>query len=191
MVNPPPTGTNGSVGTGKLGYKFSKNSWHAKLNKFIYGKWYLEGVDCLCPYFWGTILAGILLPLWLIGRGIGWIIDRVPSTNIKRPRLNISDRTKHIIGKVLGYSALFGFVTFITVAFGLFIIEFGIIHVLFWLGVGAGVIGASIGLAYVVIKIKERYEDWRYNHPKEKKPNLFIEMVKAKKNKHCPLVQWD
>ena len=108
-----------------------------------------------------------------------------------RPHIYVSHNQKHIIGYTLGYTFLFMFVSAITIGIGQLIIKYGIIHILFWFGVAVGAVGAFVGLAYLVYLIKERYDEWRLGHPKKKKPNLLVEMFYAKKNKHCPLVQWE
>ena len=170
--------------------KLGKNSWHARVNKFIFGEDYLESVDCLCPYFWGTILAIVAIPLWLIGHGISRIIDAVENTGFTFPQLHVNRTVKRIIVATLGYTSLFSFVGIIAYMIGLAIIKYGIIHVLVWLGIAVGVVGLFVGTVFVISNIKERYDEWRLGHPKEKKQNLLVAMFYAKKNKHCPLVSW-
>ena len=173
--------------------KLNRNSWHAKLNGFIYGWSYVYNVDCLCPYFWGTILAGFLLPFWLLGHGIVKIADAMPETNIHFPTM--SQNTKDKVGKGLGYGFICFMLTAITIYILDSIVEFGLIHVLYWFGVIAGIAGGIIGLIVLSVFLKVRYDDWRYEHPKKSKPkkknpNLLVEFIKAKKDKHCPLVEW-
>ena len=191
--------------------KLGKNSWHAKVNKFIYGSYYLEDVDCLCPYFWGTIIAMFAVPIWLTGYGIAKIIDTIEDQGWslpkrrhifvsknqgwslpKRRHIFVSKNQKDIIGKIIGYSFLFIIASMITIAIGLAIIEYGLAHVLFWTGVVLGVVGAFIGIVFLAVYLKERYDEWHDSNTiaTQKKPNLLVEMFKAKKNKHCPLVSW-
>ena len=42
----------------------------------------------------------------------------------------------------------------------------GLIHVLFWIGVIGGSAGGVIGLLFLVIVIRDKYDDWRNDHPK-------------------------
>jgi len=170
--------------------KISKNSWHARLNEYIYGVYYIRNVDCLCPYFWGTILAMFALPLWLIGRGIGYIIDHTPD-NWHAPKINMSYDTKERLGNIMAYGFLIFMVSIMIIGLAMAIVEYGVIHVLFWVGVAVGFIGGIIGFIFLMSLVKGRYDDWRHDHPKEHKPNLFMEFVKAKKNKHCPMIEWD
>jgi len=172
-------------------YTWSPKSWHAKLNRYIYGKNYLDGVDCLCPYFWGTILAGILLPFFMIGKGIAFVIDHIPAVNIDLPTIDMSYKTRNRIGSVVLYGLLGILVSVLIFGLYLAIIKLGLIVVLIVIGSVAGVIAGIIGLIFLGYWIRDKYEDWRYDHPKEDKPNLLIEFIKAKKNKHCPLVKWE
>ncbi len=171
--------------------KLNRNSWHAKINSFVYGWMYLDTVDCLCPYFWGTLLAILLSPLWVLGKGIGRVIDAIPDTNYQLP--SMSNKTKNKIGLGIAYTLFVLAMMGATFAILYSVYMYGIIHVLFWIGVIAGITAGLVGLLYLAVLIKERYDDWRWDHPKEervKKPNLFMEFVRAKKNKHCPLVEW-
>ena len=171
--------------------KLSKNSWHARLNTYIFGEYYTRSVDCLCPYFWGTILAILCLPLWLIGHGIGYIIENFPETGWHAPKLNMSYDTKQKIGNIVGYGFLVFIAVIAIIGLTMAIIEYGIIHVVFWIGIGIGFICGFIVFASAMFWIKEKYDDWRSDHPKEHKPNLLVEFIKAKKNKHCPLITWE
>ena len=170
--------------------RLSNNSWHAKLNTFVYGYRYLDSVDCLCPYFWGTLLAILCVPVWLIGHGIARLLDVIDESGISLPRLNISYDTQRKIGLGVAYGLLFGAVVGITFGILNAITEYGLINVLILIGLIALAVVGLIGLALLLINLAERYNDWRYDHPREKKPNLLMEFVKAKKNKHCPLVEW-
>ncbi len=168
--------------------KLNKNSWHARANEYVYGWSYLDNVDCLCPYFWGTLLAIFLTPLWALGHGIVRVIDALPETNVNLP--SISQRTKNRIGTTFAYGFFGLMITLLTIAFGLAVIKYGLLNVLIVIGAIALVVSGVIGLFFLIMVIKEKYDDWRWDHPKEKKPNLFMEFVRAKKNKHCPLVEW-
>ena len=166
--------------------KLNRNSWHAKINTFVYGWMYLDTVDCLCPYFWGTLLAILLTPLWIIGKGVGRLIDAIPATNYTLP--SVSDKTKNRVGLGIAYSLFTLAIMGLTFAILYTAFMYGIIFVLMWVGIIALMAGALLGLIFLIILIKERYDDWRGDHPK--KPNLLMEFIRAKKNKHCPLVEW-
>lgn len=179
----------GSIGTGKAGYRFSKKSWHAKLNKMIIGESYLNNVDCLCPYFWGTLACIGIFPLFLMYKGIEKGLQALPKTNIKMP--NISRCTKDKLQMIVAYSALILAVTSVSALVTSKIIELGVWEVLLWTGLIAGIIVILGGCIVGAVKLAEHIERWYNNKPKkEKKPNLLLEMIKAKKNKHCPLLRW-
>ena len=171
-------------------HTFSKNSWHARLNRYIYGWSYVENVDCLCPYFWGTILAILALPLWLLCKGVGCVIDYIEDKGWRIPRPNISRNTKNKINNIIGYGFLGLLCTIFVVGIGFAIINYGIWEVLKWAGILLGVIGACFGVALFGICIYQRYQDWRDEHPRSRRPNIVIQYIKAKKDKHCPRVIW-
>ena len=50
--------------------KIGKYSWHAKLNEYVWGDWYVRHATNLCPYFWGTVLACLVVPLVAMFKGI-------------------------------------------------------------------------------------------------------------------------
>lgn len=171
--------------------KLNRNSWHAKLNIFVYGWSYLDSVDCLCPYFWGTLLAIFLSPWWALGKGLARTIDAIPETNYQLP--SMSDETKDKVGLGIAYSVFTLAIMGITFSILHNIAVHGLIHVLWVIGVIALVTGVVVGFIIGCAFAKWKYDDWRSEHPKEekeKRENLLMEFIKAKKNKHCPLVEW-
>ncbi len=162
--------------------KLKRNSWHGKLNSFTWGKGYLEDVDCLCPYFWGTVAAILGFPLTLLAKGIIYLIEHIPSTNWSAP--TISENTRHKIAVVTAYSGLALGVYILTYIIVSSIVTFGLLQTLIWIGIVTGIVALVVVFSVGVVKIIESLER------REKRPNLLIEMFKAKKNKHCPLVSW-
>lgn len=160
--------------------KLSKNSWHARINTYVFGSFYIDGVDCLCPYFWKTIVALLVSPLV-------FAINRVEDLGIEVPSMSTDMQNR--VGRIVMW-----------VAFGAIIIGSFIFAILDWEKFIIGVIiigvvtGSVTGFMYGGIWIKNKWEDWRYDHPKEKRerrPNLMVEFIRAKKNKHCPLITWE
>lgn len=47
-------------------YTFSKNAWHVKLFKWIYGTDPTQTFNTMCPYFWSMVVTLLLLPLILV-----------------------------------------------------------------------------------------------------------------------------
>jgi cytochrome c biogenesis protein CcdA len=148
----------------------------------VFGRFYIKNVDCLCPYFWGTILALIALPIVLIGKGI----DKIPHVNFP----HVNDERRRQLGSIGAYVFIGLLSFFVSAIITLMLIKYGLITVLFWVGVIGGVFGSLIGLVFLGAFLKQEYDDWRNEHPKQDRPNLLLEFIKAKKNKHCPLVNW-
>ena len=162
--------------------KLKRNSWHGKLNQFTWGKGYLEDVDCLCPYFWGTVAAIVGFPITLLAKGLIYTIEHIPSTEWTTP--SISEESKDKVLKFTGFSMLWLAVFGISYGITHSIVYWGLLHTLVWIGIfvgiGAGILGLTIAISKLIDIINKR----------EKRPNLLVEMFKAKKNKHCPLVSW-
>lgn len=169
---------------------FNPNDWHAKFNDFVYGWGYSESHNNLCTYFWKTILAFFFIPFVIVGKGIAYAASKV---HVDVP--DMSDKIPHVSGKTQKYIGQGVLVLFIAwIGFMCFFIgnEVGFDKLAIAILAIAGVVGGLIGLIYLVICIQERYEEWRYNHPKkERKPNMLISMIKAWKNKNCPMVTWE
>lgn len=177
--------------------KIGKNAWHAKLNDYVYGNNYSYYSTNLCPYFWGTILAIISLPLVICGKGMNSAIDNtdvhMPSVDLPSVDLpSISDETLTNIGKgllivVLGVASVI-----------LYYIGEAVSWYNFFLGLGIilGVVGAIVGIILSSIWLQDKYRDWRREHPKpykpyvEPTPNMLLEYLKAWKHNHCPMLQW-
>lgn len=169
----------------------SKGSWHVRLNDYIYGYGYTASVHSLCPYFWKTILAIILLPLVAICRVTASKIDESDLSMPNNPIPSISDQTRSYIGK--------GLLVMVILMIGIGLSQVG--DSMGWFTLAKiilailGVIGAIFGFVYLIVCLEEKYSDWRYEHPKkdkpykEPKPNILLEYLKAWKNKNCPLLE--
>jgi hypothetical protein len=171
--------------------KLNYNSTSAKLYRWFYGE---ESMPSnLCPYFWKLVVAYFFaLPLALftlpmiIGKG------HLSSTNIGH-RLGIS---------VVMWLIVFFGISMIAGILALFVPpdpEKNILY-MFMTAVGlttwlfAIVIGSIQGLELLY----KAWRQWRWDakwkreyNLTEKKPNLIIEMAKAKYNKYCPKIDWN
>ena len=164
--------------------KADNESIHRKFNNWAWG-YSIYAIDSnLCAYFWGTLLAIIASPLILLGKTLGYIIDHI-DININWPTLpTMSRETEHRILVVMGHTVLAG----CTIGYLLLVIYLGF-DVLFWTG---AVIGAVVGCILVGILLGMAADKYRESHPKkDKNPNLAWEWIKAKKNKNCPLLEWE
>lgn len=153
------------------------DSWHYKFNQWTYGKSYFP--TNLCPYFWKTILAFVIIPFVLIGKAI----YKLPEF----PDWSISENTTGKIEKIVKTVLLAG----VTVVFGLLIAfqEWGIILIILGVtGVGAGIIGFAMWVIWL-------YEGYREAHPKivnnvrqKHKRNMVIAKTSGWYHKNCPML---
>ncbi len=178
--------------------KISKNAWHAKLYGYIYGFYYVKHATNLCPYFWGTILAVIVLPFVFSAKQLARInppsVD-VPHVDFDIPRIEfevpeISRKTQITIGKI----ALISVISLVSLGLYQLGDMVGWDNFLYGTLVVVGVITTIVGIIYSLIKVHDRWCNWRHDHPKkykEPKPNMLWVMIKAKKNEHCPMLEWE
>lgn len=167
--------------------QFSKNAWHHKLNMYVYGLKADFNHISLCPYFWITVLSCLLMPFRLLINGAR--------------RLNIGKDSWQKIG-IICYS-VFAISSLGIISYNL-IIKYGVFDYLFWFGVIAGAVifltAIFLGFTKLVDWIDYNKESVLYvskeSKPKkvivykEKKPSLFWTMLKAKKEKVCPHIEW-
>lgn len=157
--------------------KLSKDSWHVKLNK-EYGidrvKWNIHygTPTSLCDYFWSTVMVICLLTLLCTAftLGVGAVLYGILCLS----GLLFSPAT----------GIWFDFIVY-DMGIGLLIISFVY-----------GVVQFIIGLFNKEVRWFPKYITKYFKTPENtkvlnenKKPNLFIEWVKAKKAKVCPLVE--
>lgn len=154
--------------------KIDTNSWHYKLNNYVYGS---EMPKNLCPYFWGTVLSVTFLgwAMWGIVK-IAEAIDRqhwsMPSFNIGFLKY-LERHSKFLVYGLYGGMALWGGTSYFV---------FGNPGGLMLLGVaGGGTFYFTFRDKFVSYKPKKIYIP-----PQKKNPNLFVEMVKAKHHSMCP-----
>tara|TARA_B100001105_G_C22334864_1_gene418582 strand:- start:212 stop:673 length:462 start_codon:yes stop_codon:yes gene_type:complete len=148
---------------------FSKKSWHYKFNEFFEykdGPW-LDARDCksICTYFWSTVwnMAWSVLIL-----GILYILTLLVGAAALDGCLgvNVSELPLWYL-----YVWLVGIVTLVIV--------FTISFVTFF--------GVFTGYDKLTDKIKNRNSD---ENNVDKQPNIFVEWVKAKKSKVCPMIEF-
>lgn len=166
--------------------KGQRGCWHYRLNDYFYGKGYSESNQNTCPYFWGTLLA--IAFAWIKYLVVP-IVDHWP--NVDMPSLSYEQKDR--IGRIVGW-LLIGFVFAGIVVYGATVSWYNVaIGTLAIGGMGAGL----IGIAFLAILIQEKYQEWRFNHPKKnKKPkpprkNIVKEQVGAWYHRHCPRLEWE
>lgn len=159
----------------KTHMKIKRTSWHAKFYKAIYVANTLP--TNLCPYFWKLVLAVITLPITSVS-----FLGRCRS---------FGDRFAWLVAAF--------FIELVIFAVGLpFSIWLGFISADnqinwhdFFIANGMGIAGcAAIALiGYLCEMLSKR--NYKTAKVKEKQPNILVEFVKAKKNKHCPMIEWE
>lgn len=160
-------------------FKLSQRAWHARLNGFVYGRYYVQNQKNFCPYFWGTIAAFPLSILVAMVKGA----NKLPRVNINMPEINLSERQERvvIVGSLTAISALVGF--------GLYeaIIHGWIWRVLYFIALIIGPF-ALIRLSFWTNK---KYRERNPYVPKpEKEPNMAVTAFKSWKDKNCPRITW-
>lgn len=159
--------------------KIKRTSWHAKFYKAIYVTDTLP--TNLCPYFWKLVLAVITLPITSVS-----FFGKCYRFADRFSWLAITIFIEHVVFAIgLCFSLMFGLVPIK----GLFTFHD------FLIANGMGIVGVA-GIALIMFtwcKVAE-YNDRRMakvKAPKVKQPNVLVEFVKAKKNKHCPMIEWE
>jgi len=116
------------------------------------------------------------------------IAEHIPSVEV--PSLSYDQKDR--IGRLLGWGAIASIIT-VTMIMGSIgywqeIFKIVIVLIIVTAVCGGGIIG--------IMLIKERYDKWRYNHPKKNKPrkkpkpNMLKEHVGGWYHKHCPMLEW-
>jgi hypothetical protein len=172
--------------------KLSQNSIGAKLYRWFYSTNRMP--QNLCPYFWKlVIMYTVLIPYSILSLPLILMDWKEPE-----------HRTT---GERLGMGFIIWFLFFLVICmfslFGLFIAIptkdsfYSLMIVAGSMGWIATIVIGGIEL-YKHLKFKWETKDIKYDKDgyriwepaKEKKPNLIVEMVKAKYNKYCPKIDW-
>lgn len=153
--------------------KIKRTSWHAKFYKAIYVTNTLP--TNFCPYFWKLVLAVITLPITSVS-----FLGRCTS---------FGDRFSWIFITAFIEGIIFSVGLLLSMMFGLISPTSKINWHEFLIANGMGIAGcATIALfVYLIDKLSKR----EHKAAKEKQPNILVEFVKAKKNKHCPMIEWE
>jgi hypothetical protein len=165
--------------------KINYNSWHARLYRHLAGSpdfdWTGEMPKSLYAYFWLSVLVYgitlITLPLFLVGY-LSILIPVIRPDTESMPRVigNFFVGLIYIVAGVLLYSSFAWPITgqdkySLPAIFG---------YVMMLL----------ISLPFLIPYLYELFKR-RKKEPKEKKPNVLIESLKAIKDKACPIIEWD
>lgn len=158
--------------------KIKRNSLHARFYKFMYCTNTLP--LNLCPYFWKLVLAIVTLPIT--------VFSFFPFVK------------NNYFEERFGPVWIFAICELLTASIGLLVSSFfgwidphgpanlkdlGIAN-----AVGLSVFAIVAVVAYIRHLISSKKENSN-SIAKEKKPSIIIEYIKAKKNKHCPMIEWE
>lgn len=166
--------------------KFSKNSWHTKIYQLTFANGSLP--NNLCPYFWKLVVAIIVFVLW------GWFY--IPAFIANRIVSKIEKEDDKLGAEKGFFSIFFGIALAIN-----FILYLLLSCVLFWIYPHdqiwqlGGALTATLLTVIGIILLVEWRKRIREKNPKKtamvkKKPNIFVEFVKAKYNRYCPKIEW-
>lgn len=167
--------------------KLNLNSNSAKLYRWFYGKEYMP--SNLCPYFWKLVIAYIFgLPLLVLT--LPYIILNL---------INGDDNPDTIGSRILA-SAFMYTVTYFAIAMlspiMLLFMKFpkhgtSYLHDLLIQGILLWVVAIVVGIYLLIRAMHNKYSEKKFEDASYKKPNIVIEMVKAKYNKYCPKIDWE
>jgi hypothetical protein len=153
--------------------KIKRAAWHAKFYKAMYVTNKLP--TNLCPYFWKLVLAVITLPITSVS-----FLGRCTS---------FGDRFSWIFITAFIEGIIFSVGLLLSMMFGLISSTSKINWHEFLIANGMGIAGCAVfALIGYFFEILSR---WEHKAAKEKQPNILVEFVKAKKNKHCPMIEWE
>lgn len=163
--------------------KANKNSLHAKLYKFTYSTDFPVN---LCPYFWKLVWAVIVF--------LPNLICQIPYYSFvffirQRPH----DCSERRAGSIIIYVALAIVWAYLYSTF-----EFGkAIFTNYAYSEGAAVGGLVINGSIILVAVGLigihfiRARSPVKNPPKEKRPNILAEFIKASYNRYCPKIDWE
>lgn len=141
--------------------KFSKNSWHYKLNRWMYDETFNN--TSLCPYFWLTVLSVLITPVVFVWKTMG--------------------NTWH--DRVFFMCKCIFFCFAVIVIFALLV--GGILVTIFVLGMYYGLI-VFVDKAK---NWEEKKNKNKIPIEKSKQPSILVGYIKSKKQKICPKLEWE
>ena len=157
--------------------KVKRNSLHARFYKFMYCTNTLP--LNLCPYFWKLVLAIVTLPLTVFS---------FPFTNNR----SFGDRFGNLFAVAFCELCTASIGLLVSMLFGwvdrhsqINLKDLGIAN-----AVGLSIFAIVAVVCYIGHLISSKKENSK-SIAKEKKPSIIIEYIKAKKNKHCPMIEWE
>lgn len=159
--------------------RLSKNSINARVYSFVYGN---SLPTNLCPYFWKSLLALLLLPLVLVFQlfyyplsPIKWFKEEISGDRFSERTMGVCFMIVILLLTGLGFFINDFFVDYVEGSFG---------FVMSLLGFACSVV--IVGATFWIVggKLENKLKN------REKRPSLIKEYFKAKKGKYCPQIEW-
>lgn len=171
--------------------KFSKTSWHYKLHRILYGKWAKDPKN-LCPYFWKTIVVGVIfiVPLTIIclpAKIVNKLFSKSWQESVDQDEGFVSPFLLYAIGIDFGIMILYSMVG---IWFSTFVKDkTSLVQIL-------GILGYLILGIAAVLFVRSKWIDYKElkqmsGREREKKPNIALEAIKAWYKKYCPMIKWE
>lgn len=155
--------------------KLSKNSINARVYSFVYGN---SLPTNLCPYFWKSLLALLLLPLVSVFQLLYYPLSSI--TWVKE-NFGHDAREKRVAGLLVLFMSFILFMVGVFISASVFTYYQGT-FLYFIFSLGGGLLGA-VAIIIIAITCAGLVE-------KTKKTSLIKEYFKAKKGKYCPQIEW-
>jgi hypothetical protein len=157
--------------------ELNKNSISARLYRWYYNN---QLPTNLCPYFWKLVIMYILI--------VPFVVISLPILLIDRFKIANSEKVDIIFSSCFFYFGLYlvGCILMVPLYLLYFIPINGFTQNSFMLGVTMFLLLCGIGLTELC-KLIYHGEEPVF---KEKKPNILVEMAKAKYHKYCPQIKW-
>lgn len=169
---------------------FNRNSWHYKFWDRTHGGWKKDHKN-LCPYFWDIVFSFLLLPLTWVGY------------------LDPSNERKEKIGPTFVFYLLYGWTTIVScglatqeenpIGFDVWWWKFLAGPIVFALVIALGI--TLFALVFCgIMWCKDEIVEFQYRRnirknvefvQEKKNPGVISSFIKAKKEKYCPVIEWD
>jgi len=175
--------------------KFNKKSWHYRLVKYVFGKYFFSGQEyvnrkwvdkgydtSLCEYFWTVVLCGLIFPFKAFWNNLPYAIT------------DHADTCKAVLLWAIASAGLHYFLMYQISIKEITTDMWYLGFVIFFAGIGVSL--AVIGFLALIFKLNEKVDKYvkkkaeEENTVKISKPSLLTEFLKAKKNKVCPCIKF-
>ena len=175
--------------------KLNRNSITSQLYRWFYATYKMP--QTLCPYFWKLVIMWILIVPYSI-LALPYVIvswkkgDRIGDSFLEKPGSGAFMWLGLGLVSVMIFSISIFWVSFPKDSFqqGMQILGIMLWAVTILISLWQG--AKWLKEKWEMSKIKYDEDGYRiWPEPKEKKPSIIVEFVKAKYNKYCPKIDWE